>query len=42
MLFFLQFDTLGGQSYPITETNPAAPPMPLGPVVADVGVRTFS
>jgi Concanavalin A-like lectin/glucanases superfamily len=41
-MFFLQFDTLGGQSYPITETNPVAPPMPLGPIVADVGVRTFS
>ena len=41
-MFFLQFDTLGGQSYPITETNPTAPPMPLGPIVADVGVRTFS
>jgi concanavalin A-like lectin/glucanase superfamily protein len=40
--FFLQFDTLGGQSYPITESTPVTPPMPLGPVVADVGVRTFA
>jgi len=41
-MFFLQFDTLGGQSYPITEVNPVAPPMPMGPIVADVGVRTFA
>jgi hypothetical protein len=40
--FFLQFDTLGSKSYPITETTPVTPPMPLGPVVADVGVRTFA
>ena len=41
-MFFLQFDTLGGQSYPITEPVPVTPPMPLGPIVADVGVRTFA
>ena len=41
-VFFLQFDTLGGQSYPIVEPTPVTPPMPLGPVVADVGVRTFA
>jgi len=41
-MFFLQFDTLGGQSYPIVEPVPSTPPMPLGPVVADVGVRSFS
>jgi Concanavalin A-like lectin/glucanases superfamily len=40
--FFLQFDTLGGQSYPIVEPVPTTPPMPMGPVVADVGVRTFA
>jgi Concanavalin A-like lectin/glucanases superfamily len=41
-MFFLQFDTLGGQSYPIVEPVPTTPPMPMGPIVADVGVRTFS
>jgi hypothetical protein len=40
--FFLQFDTLGSHSYPIVEAPVSAPPMPLGPVVADVGVRTFA
>jgi hypothetical protein len=40
--FFLQFDTLGNASYPILEAAPVTPPMPLGPVVADVGVRTFA
>jgi len=40
--FFLQFDTLGSHSYPIVEVAPVTPPMPLGPVVADVGVRTFA
>jgi hypothetical protein len=40
--FFLQFDTLGSHSYPIVEAPVTAPPMPLGPVVADVGVRTFA
>ena len=40
--FFLQFDTLGPHSYPIVEAPVTAPPMPLGPVVADVGVRTFA
>jgi hypothetical protein len=41
-MFFLQFDTLGGQSYPIVEPVPVTPPMPMGPVVADIGVRTFA
>ena len=41
-VFFLQFDTLGSQSYPIVEPTPVTPPMPLGPVVADVGVRSFA
>jgi hypothetical protein len=40
--FFLQFDTLGSHSYPIVEAPVTTPPMPLGPVVADVGVRTFA
>jgi len=40
--FFLQFDTLGSHSYPIVEAPVTAPPMPMGPVVADVGVRTFA
>jgi hypothetical protein len=40
--FFLQFDTLGSHSYPIVEAPVTAPPMPLGPVVADVGERTFA
>jgi hypothetical protein len=40
--FFLQFDTLGSHSYPIVEAAVTAPPMPMGPVVADVGVRTFA
>jgi hypothetical protein len=40
--FFLQFDQLGSLSYPITEPVPITPPMPLGPVSADVGVRTFA
>jgi hypothetical protein len=41
-VFFLQFDTLGSQSYPIVEPTPVTPPMPMGPVVADVGVRNFA
>jgi Concanavalin A-like lectin/glucanases superfamily len=41
-MFFLQFDTLGSQSYPIVEPIPTTPPMPTGPIVADVGVRTFA
>jgi hypothetical protein len=40
--FFLQFDTLGSHSYPIVDAPVTTPPMPLGPVVADVGVRTFA
>jgi hypothetical protein len=40
--FFLQFDLLGTQSDAIVEPPTATPPMPLGPVVADVGVRTFA
>ena len=40
--FFLQFDQLGSQTNVIVEPTPVAPPFPLGPVVADVGVRTFA
>jgi hypothetical protein len=40
--FFLQFDQLGSQTNVIVEATPVAPPAPIGPVVADVGVRTFA
>jgi hypothetical protein len=40
--FFLQFDQLGSQTNVIVEPTPVAPPTPLGPVVADVGLRTFA
>ena len=40
--FFLQFDQLGSQTNVIVEPTPVAPPAPIGPVVADVGVRTFA
>jgi len=40
--FFLQFDQLGSQSNVIVEPTPTTPPLPLGPVAADVGVRTFA
>jgi hypothetical protein len=40
--FFLTFDQLGSQSNVVVEPTPVTPPMPLGPVVADVGVRTFA
>ncbi len=40
--FFLQFDQLGTASKVIVEPIPTAPPSPLGPVMADVGVRTFA
>ncbi len=40
--FFLQFDQLGTASNVIVEPTPVAPPAPLGPVVADVGVRSFA
>ena len=40
--FFLQFDQLGTQTNVIVEPTPVAPPTPLGPVVADIGVRTFA
>jgi hypothetical protein len=40
--FFLQFDQLGSQTNVIVEATPVAPPPPVGPVMADVGVRTFA
>jgi len=40
--FFLTFDQLGSQSNVVVEPVPVAPAMALGPVVADVGVRTFA
>ena len=40
--FFLQFDQLGSETNVIAEPAPAPQPTPLGPVVADVGVRTFA
>jgi hypothetical protein len=40
--FFLQFDQLGAKSNVIVEATPVAPPTALGPVVADVGLKTFS
>jgi len=40
--FFLTFDVLGSQSHVVVEPTPTpAPPAP-GPVVADIGVRTFA
>src|SRR5208337_24543 len=40
--FFLQFDQLGTATNVIVEQAPTPTPTPLGPVLADVGVRTFS
>ncbi len=40
--FFLQFDQLGTATNVIVEPTPVAPPPPQGPVVADIGVRTFA
>jgi hypothetical protein len=40
--FFLQFDQLGTASNVIAEPVPTPIPTALGPVVADVGVRTFA
>lgn len=39
--FFLTFDQLGSHSNPTFELLPAPQPPALGPVVADIGVRTF-
>jgi hypothetical protein len=40
--FFLTFDQLGSQTNVVVEPTPVAPPPALGPVVADVGLRTFA
>jgi hypothetical protein len=40
--FFLTFDVLGSQSHVVTDPIPAIPPNANGPVVADVGVKTFA
>jgi len=40
--FFLQFDQLGTATNVIAEPVPVAPPAPLGPIMADVGVRSFA
>jgi len=40
--FFLQFDQLGSATNVIVEPLPVTPPPPVGPVMADVGVRSFA
>jgi hypothetical protein len=40
--FFLTFDQLGGQTHVVVEPTPTTPPPSPGPVVADIGVRTFA
>jgi hypothetical protein len=40
--FFLTFDVLGSHQNVVVEPTPATPPPTLGPVVADIGVRTFA
>jgi Concanavalin A-like lectin/glucanases superfamily len=40
--FFLTFDQLGSQSHVVVEPTPTPAPFAPGPVVADIGVRTFS
>ncbi|HSZ07083.1 MAG TPA: LamG domain-containing protein [Steroidobacteraceae bacterium] len=40
--FFLTFDRLGNQSNVVVEATPTAPPPAPGPVVADIGVKTFA
>ncbi|MGC1520590.1 MAG: hypothetical protein WA803_03525, partial [Steroidobacteraceae bacterium] len=40
--FFLTFDVLGSHKNVVVEPTPATPPPALGPVVADIGVRTFA
>ncbi len=40
--FFLTFDQLGSHTNVVVEQTPTAPPPALGPVAADVGLRTFA
>jgi hypothetical protein len=40
--FFLTFDVLGSHTKVVVEPTPTAPPPANGPVVADIGVRTFA
>ena len=40
--FFLTFDQLGSHTNVVVEPTPATPPNANGPVVADIGVRTFA
>jgi hypothetical protein len=40
--FFLTFDVLGSHKNVVVEPTPATPPFAPGPIVADIGVRTFA
>jgi hypothetical protein len=40
--FFLTFDVLGSHQNVVVEATPTAPPPAPGPVVADIGIRTFA
>ena len=40
--FFLSFDVLGTHQNVVVEPTPTPPPFAPGPVVADIGVRTFA
>ena len=40
--FFLTFDVLGSHTNVVVEATPATPAPAPGPVVADIGVRTFA
>ena len=40
--FFLTFDVLGSHQNVVVEPTPATPPPAPGPIVADIGVRTFA
>jgi hypothetical protein len=40
--FFLTFDQLGSHTNVVVEPTPTAPPPAPGPMVADIGIRTFA
>jgi hypothetical protein len=40
--FFLTFDQLGSHTHVVVEPTPTPPPFAPGPIVADIGVRTFA